>query len=76
MKIVKFIFLTILFCFLGLTLYYYYPENKIPAGVNIDNLVVYKSKRLLFAYSGNRLIKKYKISLGKCPVGRKLKFKD
>ena len=76
MRVSKFIFLTILISILGLTIYYFYPEDKIPAGVNIDNLVVYKSKRLLYAYSGDNLIKKYKISLGKSPVGKKLKFKD
>ncbi len=57
--------------FLSLTLYYFYPEQKLPAGTPIDRLVVFKSKRQLLAYSGGQLIKIYKIALGKQPIGKK-----
>lgn len=56
---------------LGLTVYYLYPENKLPANSQIDKIVVYKSKRQLLAYSNGKLIKTYKISLGKVPIGDK-----
>ncbi len=64
-------YLTILLIFLGLTVYYLYPEDKLPANIEIDKLVVYKSKRQLLAYSNGHLIKTYKISLGRQPIGDK-----
>jgi murein L,D-transpeptidase YafK len=65
------IWLTIFLTFLGLTVYYFYPEDKLPKDVNIDNIVVLKSKRQLLAYSNGQLIKTYKISIGLQPVGDK-----
>jgi murein L,D-transpeptidase YafK len=67
----KIIWLTITLIFLGLTVYYFYPEDKLPADTQIDKLVVYKSKRQLLAYSSGQLIKTYKISLGRQPIGDK-----
>ena len=52
-------------------LYYFYPEIKLPEGSNIDKLVVYKSKRKMEVYSGDKLLKTYTISLGRNPVGHK-----
>jgi murein L,D-transpeptidase YafK len=63
--------LAIFILFLGLTVYYFYPENKLPADIQIDNIVILKSARQLLAYSGGQLIKTYKISLGRQPVGAK-----
>lgn len=63
--------LTISLIFLGLTVYYFYPETKLPADAQIDKLVVYKSKRQLQAYSNGQLLKTYKISLGGQPIGDK-----
>ncbi len=57
--------------FLGLTVYYFYPEEKLPANTEIDKLIVYKSKRQLLVYSRGQLIKTYKISLGRQPIGNK-----
>ena len=54
-----------------LTVYYFYPEDKLSANIIIDKLVVYKSKRQLLAYSNGKLEKTYKISLGKQPIGDK-----
>ncbi len=62
---------TISLILLGLTVYYFFPENKLPADTQIDKLVVYKSKRQLLAYSNGQLIKTYKISLGRQPIGDK-----
>ena len=57
--------------FLGLTIYYFYPESSIPDNVTIDKLVVIKSLRQLIAYSHGQIIKTYKISIGRNPVGQK-----
>jgi hypothetical protein len=67
----KIIRLTITLIFLGLTVYYFYPKDKLPADTLIDKLVVYKSKRQLLAYSSGQLVKTYKISLGRQPIGDK-----
>jgi murein L,D-transpeptidase YafK len=67
----KIIWLTVLILCIGLTVYYFYPEDKLPTGVQIDNIVVLKSKRQLLAYSNGHLIKTYKISIGLQPVGDK-----
>lgn len=67
----RIIWLTIFLTFLGLTVYYFYPEDKLPTDTQIDKLVVYKSKRQLLAYSNGQLVKTYKISLGRQPIGDK-----
>jgi murein L,D-transpeptidase YafK len=57
---------------LGTCLYLYFkPNTELNINSKIDNSVVYKSKRQLLAYSNEQLIKTYKISLGKNPVGAK-----
>lgn len=71
MKKSIFIWLTISLIFLGLTVFYFYPEDNLPIGTQIDKLVVYKSKRQLLAYSNGQLVKTYKISLGRQPIGDK-----
>lgn len=67
----KILWLTISLIFLGLTVYYFFPEEKLPADIQIDRLVVFKSKRQLLAYSNRQLVKTYKISLGRNPIGAK-----
>lgn len=52
-------------------IYYFYPEEKLAQGITIDSLVVLKSKREMIAYSNGKLVKTYKISLGRNPVGDK-----
>jgi murein L,D-transpeptidase YafK len=71
MKMSRIVFITIAFIFLGFTVYYFYPENNLPSNIQIDKLVVYKSKRQMLAYSNGQLLKTYKISLGKQPIGDK-----
>ena len=63
--------MSILLTLTGLTAYYFYPEDKLPRDIQIDNIVVYKSKRELLAYSNGQLHKTYKISLGRQPIGSK-----
>ncbi|MBS4013615.1 MAG: L,D-transpeptidase family protein [Bacteroidetes bacterium] len=67
----KIIWLIIFLPFLGLIIYYFSPEKKLPADIQIDKLVVLKSKRQMLAYSEGQLVKTYKISLGKQPIGAK-----
>lgn len=55
----------------GLLIYYLIPSGKIPAGVVIDSIVVYKSKHRLEAWSQGRRIVTYTVAIGKHPVGAK-----
>ena len=55
----------------GVLSYYFYPENKLSNDAQIDSIVVYKSKREMSVYSNGQLLKTYKISLGRQPVGHK-----
>ncbi|MCB0517136.1 MAG: L,D-transpeptidase family protein [Chitinophagales bacterium] len=67
----RIVFWTTIVSIIGLTLYYFYPEQKLPADKKIDTIVVFKSKRKLLAYAGNQLLKTYTISLGAAPAGHK-----
>lgn len=68
----KTLLLTSLISFIGLIVYYFYPpEDKLPSDIQIDGIVVYKSKRQLLAYSNSHLVRTYVISLGRQPVGAK-----
>ena len=67
----KTIWTIIFLLFLGLIVYYFYPEDKLPADIQIDKLVVNKSERQMLAYSNGKLVKIYKISLGGNPIGDK-----
>lgn len=71
----KLFVLSTIFLSLGLTIYYVYPEERLPENIVIDKILVYKSKRQLLAYSNGQLIKTYKISLGGNPIGKK-EYKD
>ncbi|CAM3897918.1 L,D-transpeptidase family protein [Flavobacterium branchiophilum] len=64
----KTLFVLLLFVLLG---YYLIPEPKISKNIQIDHLILYKSKRQLLAFSNEKLIKTYKVSLGKQPIGAK-----
>lgn len=61
----------ILLFFLTLTIYYFYPEPSLPKGCKIHGFVVYKSRHEMEAYQYGKLVKTYKISLGKNPTGDK-----
>lgn len=37
----------------------------------VDKIIVYKSKREMLVYNGDKLLKTYKISLGNTPIGHK-----
>ncbi len=67
----KIVGITISFLLLVFIIYSFYPEDRLPLNVLIDQIVVYKSKRQLLVYSKGKWLKTYKISLGKSPVGSK-----
>lgn len=60
-----------LLAIVGLTVYYFFPESKLPTNVSIDKMIVFKSHKQLLVYSGGKLLKAYTISLGFCPIGKK-----
>ena len=55
----------------GLGIYYFFPEKKLDTSKIIDRILVLKGERLLKVYSKDELIKIYKISLGREPIGAK-----
>lgn len=46
-------------------------QPALDPNIVIDRLVVFKSKREMYAYSGEELVKIYPIALGKNPIGHK-----
>jgi murein L,D-transpeptidase YafK len=67
----RIILYTVIISITGLAVYYFYPEKKLPENALVDKLLVYKSKRQLLVYSNGTLLKTYRISLGRNPVGAK-----
>lgn len=57
-------------------IYYFFPEPVLPGDVVIDKLIVCKSRNSMEAYSGDRLIKTYRISIGKNSFGHKVQKGD
>lgn len=49
----------------------HWPENPLGLKEPVTEVVVLKSKRELILYSGAKLLKAYKVALGKNPVGQK-----
>jgi murein L,D-transpeptidase YafK len=52
-------------------IYYFYPEPRLQIQGNISRILVIKSKRQLIVYKGDSMLKIYKISLGRNPLGKK-----
>ena len=67
----KIIWFTISLTLVGLLVYYFYPETKLPNGIQIDNIVVNKSKREMLVYSNGILQKTYKVALSRQSIGHK-----
>ena len=67
----KKIFIILLLTISVLASYYFCPAQKLDTSKPIDKIVVLKSKRILQVYSNNELLKEYKISLGRKPIGAK-----
>jgi len=51
--------------------YLYFPEQKLDNNATIDYILVKKSERKMEVYQDGRLLKTYKISLGRVPIGAK-----
>lgn len=47
-----------------------------PPLTKADQIVVYKSKHTMYLMRGNRILRKYRVALGKNPVGHKLEWGD
>ncbi len=56
---------------IGLIIYYYFPEPKLPKGAVVDTLVVHKSAHKMMVYANGVLLKTYTVSFGDNPVGHK-----
>ena len=67
----KIIIWSILVITFGLSLYFFYPDEKLPNNAIADKIVVLKSKRQLVLYYKDVVLKTYKISLGGNPTGHK-----
>jgi murein L,D-transpeptidase YafK len=61
----KWIFIFVATIFLAFGIYYFYPEEPLPADVTIDHIHVAKSRHIMEAYSDGKLMKTYKISIGR-----------
>ncbi len=70
-KLLRLIALSIIAAIGALLIYYVIPSGKIPDGVVIDRIVVYKAAHKLEAYAQGRLMVTYRIAIGKQPVGAK-----
>jgi murein L,D-transpeptidase YafK len=59
-------------CATGVVIVYnLWPEPHLKPKAQITRLAVYKSKRQMLAFDGHTLLKRYRISLGFNPVGKK-----
>ncbi len=47
-----------------------------PGLTKADQIVVYKTKRLMYLMKNGRILKKYRVALGKSPVGHKIEWGD
>lgn len=63
--VVAFLFILIVVLFANINF------NRLPKNTEIDGLVVYKSERKLVAFSKGKIVKSYRIALGKSPIGAK-----
>ena len=56
---------------IGLLGFYFWPEKPLDTSMQIDKIQVIKHKRELKVFSNGKLLKTYKISLGKKPIEKK-----
>lgn len=67
-RVLKLILLVLLISLFG---YYFWPTKKLDGSKPIDKILVIKHQRKLILFSDNELLKTYRISLGKEPIGKK-----
>ncbi|PSK95000.1 L,D-transpeptidase family protein [Taibaiella chishuiensis] len=70
-RLVRSIALALIAAIGALLIYYVIPSAKIPDGVLVDRIVVYKAAHKLEAYAQGRLVVTYRVAIGKQPVGAK-----
>ena len=71
MKKRKIIALSISFLFVGLIVYYFYPEKQLKDGQKADKIVVNKADHKLLLYYKKELIASYSVSLSKKGLGKR-----
>ena len=64
-------FFILIFFLIGVQVYQLYPEASLDTSKKIDKILVVKHKRELYLLSNGKIVKKYKISLGREPIGKK-----
>ena len=68
--------LSILIIFLGLIVYYFYPESKLKDDQKADKIIINKANHELLLYYKEELIATYKVSLGRNGLNKKTKLGD
>ena len=76
MKKIKIIGLTTLIVIFGLTVYYFYPEEKLTEGQKADKIIINKANHELLLFYKEELIANYKVSLGRNGLNKKTKPGD
>ena len=76
MKKIKIIGLTTLIVIFGLTVYYFYPEEKLTEGQKADKIIINKANHELLLFYKEELIANYKVSLGRNGLDKKTKKGD
>ena len=72
----KLTYLLVLIMFLGLSTYYFYPEEKLTDGQKADKIIINKANHELLLFFKDELIASYKVSLGRKGLRRKTKEGD
>jgi len=67
----KFFGYFLILCTFMMMIFYFWPNKPIDRSVKIDKIIVNKCDRKLSVFENGKLIKSYKISLGKVPEGAK-----
>ena len=76
MKKSKILWVLILIGFLGLIVYYFYPESKLDKNQKADKIIINKSNHELLLYYKEELIATYKVSLGRNGLNKKTRPGD
>lgn len=72
----KLVVLTLIVFFVSLALWIWWPTAALSPGTTADRILVEKSKRELTLFAGATILKRYRISLGRVPIGAKEKEGD
>ena len=67
----KILLLITLIFLISVSVYNLIPGQSLPVGITVDKIIVLKSQRQMMVFADNQLIKTYRISLGRNPIGPK-----